>query len=460
MSDRMEEGWSLGADNVPPWEKEARERRATEKQREAEALREQELLRLAERKKEKEEQLRREEARKARLLELEKMEPAATVESAVRSLHDDPSPQPSPARGEGAGAAEAVVMVGGQRIGRRAVRELADDPSPQPSPARGEGAAPGEFYSAKTNTADLAAKGDDASRAMRPAGDPARERLPVEGTKNETAEKTKKSAQSGGLRHMPWQQISGLYPEMEEPGKMSRSERRSAIRKLFKEYERRIREALSEEQPDAEAGERTFLWSPLDGICAELGIARRKLSSLTRELTGMSAQETIDRIRAEGIGEKAKAKLAEQARQEYAQYFAEDEKAYRKGSAQPDKAELERIYGRAHAEKMTARARAIAEAGLVIRPRSGWGGCASGLMQRAWNARRSQPRLGWSERRGYAALQQFAREMGFTSYARLYRACVLSSGKTPMELEYAAALVLLEEIDAEHEPMRARIKGE
>ena len=33
MSQDIEEGWSLGSDNVPPWEKEQRERRFAEKRR-------------------------------------------------------------------------------------------------------------------------------------------------------------------------------------------------------------------------------------------------------------------------------------------------------------------------------------------------------------------------------------------------------------------------------------------
>src|SRR5205085_2014266 len=147
----------------------------------------------------------------------------------------------------------------------------------------------------------------------------------------------------------------GLYPKQEAT--MTRRQRRESIRKLCKEYELRIRESLDEyereqresiggpDTPVAEAedrsvpattaesaAERTFLWSPLDAICFELSIARRKLSSYTRELTGMSAQEVIDKIRAENIGRKLKDKLAARAREEYESHFGNAEKAYRKSA--------------------------------------------------------------------------------------------------------------------------------
>jgi AraC-like DNA-binding protein len=85
---------------------------------------------------------------------------------------------------------------------------------------------------------------------------------------------------------------------------MTRSERRHALRKLFKEYERLVREVMAEHEADPEKDERTFLWDPVATICAELGIARRKLSALTKELTGMAAHEVVDKVRAETIEEK------------------------------------------------------------------------------------------------------------------------------------------------------------
>ena len=289
-----------------------------------------------------------------------------------------------------------------------------------------------------------------------------------------------------------WQKISGLTPVAEAA--FSRSERRFAIRKLFKEFERRIREALSEcEREEKEEGnahrdgdarngggdggadnacaghvldtknERTFLWSPLEGICAELGVARRKLSALTRELTGMAAQEVVDRIKAENVAARLKEKLAEKAKNEYASYFEQEEEDYRKRSKQNRFLEWEiRLNkvppGELEAELKAVRARA--EAGMNCEPRCGWTRAAGGLCSRMWNARRAAPGLAWSENQRHAARQQFARELGFSSYHRLYRACLLRYGKTLMELEHAAALELLGELDLEASGRREAVRGE
>jgi hypothetical protein len=354
--ERIEEGWYLGCDNVPPRVKEERERRWREKR-----------------------------------------EGAARIEGAVASGRTDPSPYPLP-QGEGeqqqaAGELEAKVLAAGT-------------PPLQPAGRRRYG--------------------------------------------------------NGGATTAPrvvpeWQKISGLTPEGE--AKFSRSERRFAIRKLFRDFERRAREALSEHAADAEKDERTFMWSPLEALCIELGIARRKLSALTRELTGMSAQETIDRIRAESVSANVKAKLAEKARATFEGYFQYEEKVYRAGCVPPVYKNYAAVPA-ATLEKEKQRARAIAEAGFTNRPDHGWGICANKLLQRAWDERRSQPGISWSERKNLAARQQFARELGFSSYTRLYRACLLSSGKTPMELEHAAVVELFEALDGEYASKRDAVREE
>lgn len=130
------------------------------------------------------------------------------------------------------------------------------------------------------------------------------------GEESGTPHPTRSSKGRGETKERPaWQRISGLYPELE--GKMTRQERREGLRKLFKEYERLAREALAEHASDPEKEERTFLWEPVAMICGELGIARRKLSALTKELTGMAAHEVVDKIRAEKIEEQMEAELAE-----------------------------------------------------------------------------------------------------------------------------------------------------
>jgi len=92
-----------------------------------------------------------------------------------------------------------------------------------------------------------------------------------------------------------WQTISGIDPTREK--EMDADARDAAIRKLVQEVERRA----SVEFERAEAGkipqgERTLFWDPLARICGQLEISRTKLSSYTRELTGMRAHEISDRI--------------------------------------------------------------------------------------------------------------------------------------------------------------------
>ena len=118
-----------------------------------------------------------------------------------------------------------------------------------------------------------------------------------------TLEKSTPAAEKQKLPPQPWQEITGFTsPEAER--KMPRQERRLALRRLFKHYEKMVRDALAEHAADPDKEERTFLWDPLPTICFELGIARRKLSQLIKELTGMAAHDVIDKIRAEGVTAK------------------------------------------------------------------------------------------------------------------------------------------------------------
>lgn len=112
-----------------------------------------------------------------------------------------------------------------------------------------------------------------------------------------------------------WQEISGLTPEVE--AKMTRQERRIAIRKLVRHVEKMGREILAEHASDPEKNERSYLWDPLATICFELGIARRKLSSYSKELTGMAAHEIIDKIRAEDVKAKMREDLVKFVRRNW-----------------------------------------------------------------------------------------------------------------------------------------------
>src|SRR5689334_14480463 len=97
-----------------------------------------------------------------------------------------------------------------------------------------------------------------------------------------------------------WQQISGIDPSKEK--EMDAEARDAALRKLILDVERRagdeIERAATGKIPQ---GERTIFWDPLTRICLQLGISRTKLSSYSRELTGMRAFEISDRILAKRV---------------------------------------------------------------------------------------------------------------------------------------------------------------
>ncbi len=94
-----------------------------------------------------------------------------------------------------------------------------------------------------------------------------------------------------------WQQISGINPATEM--NMGADARDAAIRKLVQEVEKRATVEFERgENGKIPEGERSVFWDPLARICLVLGISRTKLSSYSRELTGLRAHEISDRIRA------------------------------------------------------------------------------------------------------------------------------------------------------------------
>lgn len=204
-----------------------------------------------------------------------------------------------------------------------------------------------------------------------------------------THEKTNGNAQttSGGTPEgRPlWQQISGIDPQREN--EMDADARDAALRKLIKEVEKRA--TVEFERADAgkiPEGERTLFWDPLARICGQLGISRTKLSTYSRELTGMRAHEISDRI-------LAKRKLAERLAA-WVKDFAGRE------------LELARdMFSKAHIDDDF---------------RSSW-------MKRLAKGMKSK-RQGDSR-------AHFAAQMGFANYSRLSRACLLAFGKSLDHLE-------------------------
>ena len=166
-----------------------------------------------------------------------------------------------------------------------------------------------------------------------------------------------KSKGSALLDYIPlWQRISGLRTETMDA--LDYAQRLIGLRKLMNEFERMLRQELNipaqkgvyplsalvknnarcvvpiankdgrdssdrrdgrdnedgeqavsnSQQPIANSqsanshfAERTFLWDPLPKICLMLGISRSALSRLSKEFSGMSAYEVMDRIRAETV---------------------------------------------------------------------------------------------------------------------------------------------------------------
>ncbi|HEY3320922.1 MAG TPA: hypothetical protein VGP72_10695 [Planctomycetota bacterium] len=179
-----------------------------------------------------------------------------------------------------------------------------------------------------------------------------------------------------------WQQVSGLYPD-DEP-KMSPRERLGAMLLLVKNAERLLRYEIKysgEQKSEIDAAEvRTYLWDPLRTVCFHLGISQRRLTAYCKELTGMSAMEMVDRMKAEGV----RGKLKEELRR-FIKLTAEDAEDAEERNG--DKAD--QIFAELKASRRDGR----------------------------WH------RTTW------------AMGLGFSSYQRFFRACLLCYGKTPHELE-------------------------
>jgi len=204
------------------------------------------------------------------------------------------------------------------------------------------------------------------------------------------------------MREAPlWQQISGLFPVEElglHPGK-----RAAGIRRLLKRAEGLIRWEIRRGETagngwiesdgegakgDCAAGDdvlvdvnrRTAQWDPLRTICFYLGIAQRKLSALCREINGLAVTQLCDAIRAETLRKKWKKRLAEWL-------GTVKEAAGRDGGNLTDRAF--ELFRKLKAER-----------------------------QKTGSHRSS-----------------FAWETGFSSYTRMFRACLVCYGLAPQEME-------------------------
>ena len=203
----------------------------------------------------------------------------------------------------------------------------------------------------------------------------------------------------------PWQQISGIPAKGEHFENPNR--RAAGLRKLLSGIERLLRyelnrapavEEIPAEEKECEWLDRSFQWDPLRLICLQYQIAQRKLSGFSKELTGMSAIELVDGIRAE----KVRAAL---------------------------KAELKRFIVSRESERQKSTTEDIA---VTEGTGKEWQALADEVFA-ALKASRRGPRF---HRATWAA------GLGFSSYQKFFRACLHCYGLTPHQLEIA----MIEEI--------------
>jgi len=127
-----------------------------------------------------------------------------------------------------------------------------------------------------------------------------------------------------------WKRVTGLTGENER--RFRPSERRGALLRLARNVERMVRaewkRALEpqEERPDPFADNewdegpkcryatRTRLWNPVSEICFYLEIAQTKLSELLKQVTGLRAQDMSDCVRTEGLRATLKERMRKSAR--------------------------------------------------------------------------------------------------------------------------------------------------
>ncbi|HYG76259.1 MAG TPA: hypothetical protein VEK08_14740 [Planctomycetota bacterium] len=180
-----------------------------------------------------------------------------------------------------------------------------------------------------------------------------------------------------------WQQISGITPERE--ASMTDDERDAGVRALLKEVQRLARQEITRGEK-APKGERTVYWEPLERVCRILGLSRTKLSSFSRELTGLRAHEITDRIKAETLPALMHARLEKEL--------------------QPLRSLIERKAERSRAQDPAYILKWVRYCLRIVRTaRSG------------------------------SARGRFALELGFPNPSRLQKACLLAQGMSIDELE-------------------------
>ena len=175
-----------------------------------------------------------------------------------------------------------------------------------------------------------------------------------------------------------WVMISGLYPDFY----LSEPDRRKRLRALHRALVLLIKRALGRTAADAFKEERAFGWEPVAEVCRDLEIAPSKLSALMKEFCGHSLIQLIDCVRAERIQKVLKGQIRS---------FVRDWTAHR--------------------------ATFVAEKQEEMTPHVIW---------KALKASRKWPEF---------CQNSWALQFGFSSYRRMYRACLAVWKQTPHQME-------------------------
>ena len=228
-----------------------------------------------------------------------------------------------------------------------------------------------------------------------------------------------------------WREISGMDAEGEDA--CSPGERAEQIGKLLNAVEKLARYELNAHEAKRAAGEkdaRTYLWDPLASICKYLVISQRKLTTLSKEYTGMAAHELIDRIRAERVKDKMRADLRP--------FVAEFLSTQRHEATKTPSTEG------SDGKPADATLPSTNPQSAFRNPQ------LAGAIWYALKVSRQSPefhRATW------------AMSHGFANYQRFYRACLLYYGLTPGQLELEVIRELLDEASGTEDKNRSTKAG-
>ena len=196
-----------------------------------------------------------------------------------------------------------------------------------------------------------------------------------------------------------WLMISGLFPDVQ----FSEPERRKRLRALYKVTTLLIKRSLAREAQDPLKNERSIYWDPVAEVCRELEIAQSKLSSFLKEFSGSSLTQVIDCVRAEQIQKVMRRKIRS---------FVQEFKAQRAALV------TENEEAKSTPLPLTPNPS----------PTRGEGDVTPWVVWKALKGSRRWPEF---------CSNSWALEFGFSSYRRMYRACVAVWKQTPHQMEMA-----------------------